>query len=89
MSIAALQDSVLMLAVLSLHVRADAVTREAPTAVAEDAAPAPAAESVCLPSCSITSPLPAAFRNILYRFSKTISRGSSPCKCVVRARARL
>ena len=43
-SIAALQDSVFnwkpaVAAVLSLHVRADAVTREAATAVAADAAP--------------------------------------------------
>ncbi len=36
----------LRLAVLSLHVRADAVTREAATAVAADAAPASAAEDV-------------------------------------------
>ena len=61
------------LAVLSLHVRADAVTREAATAAAADAAPAPAAEGIFLPPCSTTSPLPAAFCNIVHRFSKPIS----------------
>jgi hypothetical protein len=63
----------LRLAVLSLHVRADAVTREAATAAAADAAPAPAAEGIFLPPCSTTSPLPAAFCNIVHRFSKPIS----------------
>ncbi len=63
----------LRLAVLSLHVRADAVTHEAATAVAADAAPAPAAEGIFLPPCSTTSPLPAAFCNIPHRFSKPIS----------------
>ena len=56
-----------------MHVRADAVTHEAATAVAADAAPAPAGEGIFLPPCSTTSPLPAAFCNILHRFSKPIS----------------
>lgn len=35
--------------------------------------PAPAAEGIFLPPCSTTSPLPAAFCNIVHRFSKPIS----------------
>ena len=64
-----------MTAVLrALHVRADAVTREAVTeAAATDAAPTVAAEGIFVSLCSTTSPLPAAFCNILRRFSKLSS----------------
>jgi hypothetical protein len=58
----------------TLHVRADAVTQEAVTeAAATDAAPTVAAKGIFVCLCSATSPLPAAFCNILCRFSKLSS----------------
>ena len=61
------------LTVLSLDVRADAITRAAVTAAAADAAPAADDKGVFAPPCPTTSPLPAAFCNILHRFSKLSS----------------
>ena len=55
------------LTVLSLDARADAITRAA------DAAPAAEDKGVFAPPCPANSPLPAAFCNILHRFSKLSS----------------